>query len=155
MMNEIVPFLWFDGDAEEAVNLYVSLFPDSRIVDERRAEGGPDGPVFSIRFELMGRPYVAFNGGPEFRFNESISLFVDCQDQQEVDRLWEALSQGGQPSQCGWLKDRFGLSRQIIPQALGEMLYDPDPEKARRVMQAMLKMGKIEVEELRRAYSGQ
>lgn len=108
-MNEIVPFLWFDDRAEEAVEQYVSLLPDSRVVDVRRT-GGEGSPVFSVRFELMGRPYIAFNGGPAFRFNEAVSLFLDCETQQEVDRLWEALSEGGERGRCGWLKDRYGFS---------------------------------------------
>lgn len=154
-MNEVLPFLWYDTQAEEAARFYVSLFPDSHIEDIRRTGDGEDAPAFSLRFTLMGRPYVAFNGGPEFQFNESISLFADCENQQEVDRLWEALLEGGQPSQCGWLKDRYGLSWQIVPQQLGQWLSDPDPERAGRVMRAMLSMVKLDVETLRRAYDGE
>lgn len=154
-MNEVLPFLWYDTQAEEAARFYVSLFPNSHIEDIRRAGDGEDSPAFSLRFTLMGRPYVAFNGGPEFQFNESISLLADCENQQEVDRLWAALLDGGQPSRCGWLKDRYGLSWQIVPQQLGQWLSDPDPQRAGRVMRAMLAMVKLDVETLCRAYEGE
>jgi predicted 3-demethylubiquinone-9 3-methyltransferase (glyoxalase superfamily) len=146
--HKITPFLWFDDDAEEAMQFYVSIFKNSRIVDRMHA-GGKD---FVGRFELEGQPFIALNGGPLFEFNEAISLFVDCDTQAEVDELWEKLiSGGGAPSQCGWLKDKFGLSWQIIPSVLMELMADPDPVKAGRVRDAMLKMGKIDIAKLREA----
>jgi len=150
-MQKVTPFLWFDDNAEEALEFYTSIFPGSRIVSSRP---GPDGKFFTGTFELDGQEFMALNGGPHFKFTEAISLFVRCETQDEVDDLWGKLSDGGEESQCGWLKDRYGLSWQIIPNALEELLGDPDPEKAGRVMQAMLKMGKIEVEKLRRACEG-
>ena len=157
-MQKITTFLTFDGDAEEAVELYTSLFPDSRVVSTRRygpAGPGPEGSLMTATFELAGQTFMALNGGPSFEFSQGISLFVDCEDQEEVDRLWDALTaDGGRPDQCGWLTDRFGVSWQIIPRALGELLGDEDPEKAGRVMEAMLEMQKIEVEGLERAYAG-
>ena len=150
-MQKIVPFLWFDDQAEEAMNHYVSIFPDSKILGVHRHEG----KVLTGTFQLAGQELMALNGGPQFKFTEAISLFVKCEDQAEVDRYWDALIEGGgEPSQCGWLKDRFGLSWQIIPNALGELMGDKDPEKAGRVMQAMLGMVKIDVAGLRRAYAG-
>jgi predicted 3-demethylubiquinone-9 3-methyltransferase (glyoxalase superfamily) len=153
-MRTITPFLWFDHQAEEAANLYVSVFPGSRITSVSRygeAGPGPKGSVMTIAFELDGQPFTALNGGPLFRFTEAISFVVDCKTQEEVDRYWDRLSDGGHEGQCGWLKDRFGLSWQIIPSTLGEMLTDPDPGKARKVMEAMLRMKKIDVAELRKA----
>jgi predicted 3-demethylubiquinone-9 3-methyltransferase (glyoxalase superfamily) len=153
--QKITPFLWFDNNAEEAMNHYVSIFKDSRIVDIRRygdAGPGPKGSVMTGTFEIEGQQFMALNGGPHFKFSEAISLFVNCGTQAEVDDLWDKLSAGGQESRCGWLKDKFGLSWQIIPTALGEMLGDPDPKKAGRVMQAMMKMGKIDVALLQAAY---
>lgn len=148
-MRKITPFLWFDDNAEEAINFYTSIFKDSKILDTRP---GPDGKFFTGTFVLNGQEFMALNGGPHFKFTEAISLFVSCQTQAEVDDLWQKLSDGGEESQCGWLKDKFGLSWQIIPETLGELLGDPDPEKAGRVMQAMLQMGKIDVVKLQQAY---
>jgi len=145
-MKKITPFLWFDTQAEEAMNLYVSIFKNSKILSVSPA---------SVNFELEGQEFIGFNAGPEFKFNESISFFVDCKDQAEVDELWNKLiADGGEESQCGWLKDKFGLSWQIIPKQLGEWMGDPDPAKAQRVVQAMLKMRKIIVADLQKAYNG-
>jgi predicted 3-demethylubiquinone-9 3-methyltransferase (glyoxalase superfamily) len=149
-MQKITPFLWFDGQAEEAMNLYLSVFKNGRVVDVRRAQG----KVQSVTFELEGQRLTGFNAGPEFKFTEAISLFVDCETQEEVDELWEKLSAGGSESRCGWLKDKFGLSWQIIPKTLGKLLNDPDPRKSQAVMQAMFKMNKIVIEDLQRAYDG-
>jgi predicted 3-demethylubiquinone-9 3-methyltransferase (glyoxalase superfamily) len=151
-MKRITPFLWFDNQAEEAINFYVSVFPNSRIVSVNRT--GDGGPVMSATFELEGQEFMALNGGPLYSFTEGISLFVSCENQQEVDELWAKLTDGGQPSRCGWLKDKYGLSWQIIPTALGELMGDKDPEKARRVLEAMLKMDKIDVKALQAAYDG-
>lgn len=154
-MQKIVPYLWFNDNAEEAVNLYVSLFRNSRITSVTRygdAGPGPKDQVMMMTFELEGQPFMALNGGPQYKFTEAISLFVNCETQAEVDTLWEKLSEGGEQQPCGWLKDRYGLSWQIIPTALGQMLQDPDPDKSRRVAEAMLKMGKIEIADLQRAY---
>jgi predicted 3-demethylubiquinone-9 3-methyltransferase (glyoxalase superfamily) len=157
-MKKITPFLWFDNQAEEAMNFYVSLFPNSEILNvSRYAEGGPgsDETVMTATFQLDGQEFMALNGGPLFKFTEAISLFVNCETQEEVDELWEKLSEGGEKSQCGWLKDKYGLSWQIIPTALGQMLGDKDPQKAQNVMQAMLQMTKIDIAALRRAYEQQ
>ena len=157
MQQNITPFLWFDNNAEEAMNHYVSIFKNSKIVSVNRygdAGPGPSGSVMTATFELNGQEFIALNGGPEFPFTEAISFFVDCDTQQEVDELWDKLCEGGQPSQCGWLKDKYGLSWQIIPRALGEMLGDKDPEKAGRAMRAMLQMQKIDVQRLKDAYDG-
>jgi predicted 3-demethylubiquinone-9 3-methyltransferase (glyoxalase superfamily) len=154
-MQKITPFLWFDDNAEEAVNFYTSIFRNSKIVSMNRLPAGTPGPagkVMTATFQLEGQEFMALNGGPEFKFNQSISFFVNCETQQEVDRLWEKLSAGGEPGQCGWLKDKFGVSWQIVPTALGQLLGDPDPQKSQRVMQAMLKMTKIDIAELRRAH---
>jgi predicted 3-demethylubiquinone-9 3-methyltransferase (glyoxalase superfamily) len=154
-MQKITPFLWFDNQAEEAVDFYVSIFPNSRIDSIARygADGpGPEGSVMTIAFQLDGQDFVALNGGPVFTFTPAISFYVSCRTQEEVDHFWEKLTAGGQEDQCGWLKDRYGLSWQIVPTALVEMLLDPDPEKARRVMNAMLQMRKIDVADLRLAY---
>jgi predicted 3-demethylubiquinone-9 3-methyltransferase (glyoxalase superfamily) len=150
------PCLWFDGKAEEAAEFYTGLLPDSTIdkVWKSPAEtpSGPAGMVLVVDFTLAGQRMQALNGGPDFTFNEAVSFVIECADQAEVDRLWDALTaDGGEPGPCGWLKDRYGLSWQIVPEELNRMLDDPDPERARRAMEAMLKMGKIEVEELRRA----
>ena len=153
-MKKITPFLWFDTQAEEAMNFYVSIFKNSKVGSVQRA--GPEGPVMSVTFQLEGQDFMALNAGPQFKFNEAISFFVDCKTQEEVDELWNKLiSDGGEESMCGWLKDKYGLSWQIVPSALGEMLGDQDPEKAQRVMQAMLKMQKIIIADLKRAYDGQ
>jgi predicted 3-demethylubiquinone-9 3-methyltransferase (glyoxalase superfamily) len=153
-MREITPCLWFDTEGEEAANFYTSVFPNSRITDVARygsAGPRPEGTVMTVSFELEGRPFVALNGGPDFTFNEAISFQVGCKDQEEVDTFWRKLSEGGQEGPCGWLKDRYGVSWQIVPTALDELLSDPDREKSQRVMQAMLKMGKIEIDALERA----
>jgi predicted 3-demethylubiquinone-9 3-methyltransferase (glyoxalase superfamily) len=154
-MPKITPFLWFDGQAEEAMNFYVSIFKNSKVGKvSRYGEGGPGpkGAAMSVTFQLEGQEFMALNGGPHFTFTPAISLFVNCDTQQEVDELWQKLSEGGEKSRCGWLKDKFGLSWQIIPSALGRMLQDKDAKKARSVMQAMLQMSKIEIEGLQRAY---
>ena len=157
-MNKITPFLWFDNQAEEAMNFYVSVFKNSRVLGVSRygdAGPGPKGRVMTATFELDGQEFTALNGGPvQFGFTEAISFYVNCKDQQEVDYFWEKLSEGGEPGPCGWLKDKYGLSWQIVPTALPEMLGDKDPEKARRVTEAMLKMGKLDIAGLRRAYEG-
>jgi predicted 3-demethylubiquinone-9 3-methyltransferase (glyoxalase superfamily) len=155
-MQKVKTFLWFDNNAEEAINFYVSLFDDSEILQmSRLPEGAPGvaGQVLTANFRLAGQEFIALNGGPQFKFNEAISLFVECKDQAEVDRLWNALTaDGGEESRCGWLKDRFGLSWQIIPTALNVLMSDPNPAKAQAVMQAMLQMQKIEVDKLQAAY---
>jgi predicted 3-demethylubiquinone-9 3-methyltransferase (glyoxalase superfamily) len=156
-MQKISPFLWFDHEAEEAANFYVSLFEDAKITDiSRYPEGspGPAGQVMTVSFQLAGQEFTALNGGPEFTFSEAISFFVHCKDQDEVDRLWAQLTEGGAPGQCGWLTDRFGLSWQIVPDRLSELLADPDPERAKRAMQAMLQMQKIEIKALEDAANG-
>src|SRR5271157_6280798 len=154
-MRKITPFLWFDNQAEEAMNFYVSIFKNSKTGTVTRfGEGGPGpkGTVMTATFQLEGQEFMALNGGPHFKFTEAISLFVNCETQEEVDELWEKLAAGGTKSRCGWLKDKFGLSWQIIPSALGKMLQDPDPEKSKRVMQAMLQMNKIDIGLLKQAY---
>jgi len=156
-MNKITPFLWFDNQAEEAMNFYMSLFKNSKIMSvSRYGEGAPvpAGTVMSATFELDGQTIMALNGGPQFKFNEAVSFFVNCENQAEVDGFWNKLVEGGEPGPCGWLKDKFGLSWQIIPKQLGELMGDPDPNKSRRVMEAMLKMSKIDVPALQQAYNG-
>lgn len=156
MQKKITTFLTYDGRAEEAIELYTSVFPNSRVTSTRRyGEAGPGEPgsLMTATFELDGQEFMALNGGSSFTFSQGISLFVDCEDQAEVDELWEKLSDGGEKGPCGWLTDRFGVSWQIIPRRLGELLGDEDPAKANRAMEAMLKMGKIEVAELERAAS--
>ena len=149
-MKKITPFLWFDTQAEEAMNFYVSIFKNSKAGEVSR---GPDGKAFSVSFELEGQEFMALNAGPEYKFSEAISLFVNCQTQAEVDELWSKLtSDGGEEGRCGWLKDKYGLSWQIIPSALGELMGDPDPVKSQRVMQAMLKMNKIIIADLKKAH---
>ncbi len=159
----ITPCLWFDGQAEEAATLYTSVFPDSRITHVSRygeagqeVTGGTPGSVMTVRFELFGQPFTALNGGPLFRFTEAISFEVSCQTQDEIDRYWGRLSEGGDPAaqQCGWLKDRYGLSWQIVPTVLGRLLGDPDPQKAARATEAMLRMKKLDIAELERAHRG-
>jgi len=156
MSQKITPFLWFDDNAEEAINFYVSIFRNSRIVRTSRygdAGPGPKGTVMSATFELEGQTFQALNGGPHFKFTPAISLFVSCDTQEEVDYYWDRLlAGGGKPTQCGWLTDRFGLSWQVIPRQLGEMLGDKDPQRSQRVMKAMLAMVKIDVAALKRAY---
>jgi predicted 3-demethylubiquinone-9 3-methyltransferase (glyoxalase superfamily) len=157
MMQKISPFLWFDDQAEEAVTFYVSVFKNSRIGKVTRygeAGPGPAGSVMVAEFELEGLHFTALNGGPMFKFTEAISMSIDCKDQAEVDHFWNKLSEGGQPGQCGWLKDKFGLSWQVVPEALPRLLGDADFAKAGRVMQAMLQMTKIDVARLEAAYAG-
>jgi len=151
-MHTITPFLWFDGQAEEAMNFYVSVFRNSKVLSVNRA--GPGGPVFSVTFQLDGQEFFALNGGPQYTFSPAISFFVRCETQQEVDELWAKLSAGGAEQPCGWLKDRYGLSWQVVPSVLGRMLQDEDPARAQRVMQAMLGMKKIDIQGLQRAYDG-
>jgi predicted 3-demethylubiquinone-9 3-methyltransferase (glyoxalase superfamily) len=157
-MSKIAPCLWFDGQAEEAANFYVSLLPDSHVDRVVRSAAdtpsGPEGSVLLVEFTLAGQEFTALNGGPSFKFNESVSFVIGCADQEEVDRLWEGLTADDSAEQCGWLKDRFGLSWQITPSALPRLLSDPDPAKARRVMNAMLGMKKIVIAELERAGAG-
>ena len=152
-MKKITPFLWFDTQAEDAMNFYVSIFKNSKVGGVSR---GPDGKAFTVSFELDGQEFMGLNAGPEFRFNEAVSMYVNCEDQAEVDYFWNKLTaNGGEESMCGWLKDKYGLSWQIVPKQLGELMGDKDPEKANRVVQAMLKMNKIIVADLRKAYDGQ
>ena len=141
-MKKVTPFLMFDDNAEEAMNFYVSIFKNSKIID-------------SGTFQIDGQEFLVFNGGPYFKFSEGISLFINCETQQEVDKLWEKLSAGGEKSQCGWLKDKFGISWQVVPSVLRKLLNDSDPEKSKRVMNAMLKMNKIIIKDLEKAYNGQ
>jgi predicted 3-demethylubiquinone-9 3-methyltransferase (glyoxalase superfamily) len=155
--QKITPFLWFDNNAEEAARFYVSIFARSeilRVVRSGDAGPGQKGTVMTVYFQLDGQEFVALNGGPQFKFTEAISLLVNCATQEEVDDLWGKLSAGGQPGQCGWLKDKFGLSWQVVPRVLSEMLGDKDPQKAKRVMEAMLQMTKIDIALLQRAYWG-
>jgi predicted 3-demethylubiquinone-9 3-methyltransferase (glyoxalase superfamily) len=154
-MQKITPFLWFNDKAEEAVNFYVSIFKNSKIMSVSRfgdAGPGPKGSVMSMTFQIEGQDFYALNGGPVFTFTPAISLFVNCESQQEVDELWEKLSAGGKKDRCGWLKDKYGLSWQIIPSVLGKLLQDKHPQKSKRVMQAMLQMDKIEIKALQQAY---
>jgi predicted 3-demethylubiquinone-9 3-methyltransferase (glyoxalase superfamily) len=156
-MQKITPFLWFDGKAEEAMNFYVSVFKNSKVVSVNRfgeAGPGPKGTVMSATFQLEGQDFYALNGGPQFTFTPAISLFVNCETQEEVDELWDKLSEGGRKDRCGWLQDKYGLSWQIIPSVLGKMLQDKDAEKANRVMKAMLQMDKIDIKRLKQAYDG-
>ncbi len=160
-MQKITPFLWFEDQAEDAAHHYVSIFENSRIgsvarYDEEaaKAAGRPEGSVMTVAFELEGQAFTALNGGPLFKFTEAISFVVNCETQEEIDRFWERLSAGGHEVQCGWLGDRFGVSWQVVPAVLAEMLQDKDREKSRRVMAAMLKMKRISIEALKRAYEG-
>jgi predicted 3-demethylubiquinone-9 3-methyltransferase (glyoxalase superfamily) len=159
-MPRITPFLWFDNQAEEAVSFYTSIFSDSKVLNIARygkegaeASGRPEGTVMTIAFKLDGQDFVALNGGPHFKFTEAISFVVNCESQEEVDHYWEKLSEGGdkKAQQCGWLKDKYGVSWQIVPTVLTELLNDPDPEKSRRVMKALLEMKKIDIKTLKRA----
>ena len=153
-MNKITPFLWFDDKAEEAMNFYVSIFKNSKVLDISRYgkdSAYPEGTAFVVTFQLDGQQVMALNAGPQFKFTEAISMYVNCESQPEVDTLWEKLSEGGEKGQCGWLKDKYGLSWQIVPTALGELMNDKDPEKAKRVMDAMLKMDKIDINLLKQA----
>jgi predicted 3-demethylubiquinone-9 3-methyltransferase (glyoxalase superfamily) len=158
-MQKITPFLWFDDNAEEAANFYVSVFRNSKIGSVARygeagaeVSGRPKGTVMTVAFELDGQEFIALNGGPQFQFTEAISFVVNCETQKEIDDLWEKLSDGGEKVECGWLKDRYGVSWQIVPAVLGEMMTDPDPARSQRVMQALLKMKKIDLAELKKAY---
>ena len=153
--QKITTFLWFDGNAEQAANHYTSIFKSSKILSvTRHGEGGPapKGTVMTVNFELEGQEFIALNGGPHFKFTEAISLLVNCDTQKEVDELWSKLTAGGEEGQCGWLKDKFGLSWQIIPSVLLKMMADKDAEKSKRVMEAMLQMSKIDINKLRQAY---
>ncbi|WP_421825674.1 VOC family protein [Larkinella sp.] len=149
---KVTPFLWFDNQAEEAMNFYVSIFKNSAILSLNRM--GADGPVMSGTFQLEGQKIMTLNAGPHFKFNEAVSFFVNCETQEEVDELWEKLSEGGSTSRCGWLKDRYGLSWQIVPTVLGELLYDKDPGRSQRVMQALMAMDKIDIATLKQAAGG-
>ena len=156
-MQKITPFLWFDNQAEEAVNFYVSIFKNSKVGEISRygdAGPGPKGSVMVVTFQLNGQEFMALNGGPQYKFTEAISFFVNCETQDEVDELWEKLSVGGQEIQCGWLKDKYGLCWQIIPTILTQMLSDKDPQKSQRVMKAMMQMIKIDIKGLQKAYDG-
>ncbi len=155
--QKITPFLWFDNNAEEAMNFYTSIFKNSEVIGTSRYGEGHEqaGTVMTGTFVLDGQEFMALNGGPYFKFTEAISFFVHCETQEEVDELWEKLSEGGEKSQCGWLKDKFGVSWQIVPNALGEMLGDKDSEKVKRVTEAMLKMHKIDIEKLKQAYDNE
>ena len=156
-MPSITPSLWFDDALEEAAEFYTSVFPNSRIVDIARygeAAPRPAGTVMVVTFELDGQKFIALNGGPQFAFSEAISFQVSCEGQDEVDHFWDTLSEGGQEGPCGWLKDRFGLSWQVVPAVLAALLSDPDPEKATRANRAMLSMGKLDIAELERAHAG-
>lgn len=159
MMSKVSPCLWFDGKAEEVARFYVSLLPNSRIdaVLPYTVEtpGGKPGDVMLVEFTLAGSPYFALNGGPSFQFTPAISLFVNCADQAEIDRLWNALLDGGTPMECGWITDRYGISWQIVPEAMSRMIKDKDPAKVRRVMEAMMKMVKLDIGILESAYRGE
>ena len=157
-MQKITPFLWFDGNAEEAVNFYVSIFKNSKVLSIARygeAGPGPKGTVMTASFQLDGQEFVALNGGPQFKFTEAISFWVRCETQGEIDEMWEKLSVGGAKSRCGWLKDKYGMSWQVVPPILGEMLQDKDAKKSQRVMAAMMQMDKIDISLLRKAYEQQ
>jgi predicted 3-demethylubiquinone-9 3-methyltransferase (glyoxalase superfamily) len=157
MMQKITPFLWFDNNAEEAANFYISVFKNSKLLNVARysdAGPGPTGSVMTVEFELNGQQFVALNAGPTFKFTEAISFVVNCETQEEVDYYWERLSEGGEKSHCGWLKDKFGLSWQVTPTIMGKLMADKDPEKSKRVMETMLKMDKLDIEPLQRAYEG-
>ena len=154
-MQKITPFLWFDGKAEEAMNFYISIFKNSKIVSIRRygeAGPGPKGTVMTATFQLDGQEFFALNGGPQFTFSPAISFFVNCETQQEVDELWERLSEGGEKQRCAWLKDKYGVSWQIVPAALGKMLNDADAAVSQRVIKAMLQMDRIDIKTLEQAY---
>jgi len=156
-MQKITPFLWFDHQAEQAANFYVGIFKNSRIVNITRygeAGPGPEGSVMIVAFRLEGQEFIALNGGPEFTFSPAISFVANCETQEEVDTLWMKLSEGGEKVECGWLKDKYGVSWQIVPTIVGELMNDPDPEKSQRVMKAILQMDKIDIKTLMRAYEG-
>lgn len=156
-MQKIRPFLWFDGNAEEAMNFYVSVFKNSKVASVSRygdSGPGPKGTAMSVTAELDGQEFLALNGGPLFTFTPAISFFVNCETQEELDELWEKLSEGGKKEQCGWLRDRYGLSWQVVPSVLGKLLGDKDPAKSKRVMQAMMQMGKLDIARLQQAHDG-
>ena len=156
-MQKITPFLWFNDNAEEAMNFYISIFKNSKVLNVARygeAGPGPNGTVMTATFQLDGQEFVALNGGPHFKFTEAISFVVYCETQEEVDKFWEKLSEGGEKSRCGWLKDKYGLSWQIVPTVLAELYQDKDAEKTKRVMEAMLKMDKLDIKTLKQAYDG-
>jgi len=158
VMPKITPFLWFDNNAEEAANFYVSVFKNSKLLNVARysdAGPGPKDTVMTAEFELDGQKFVALNGGPRFKFTEAISFVVHCETQEEVDYYWQRLSEGGEKSRCGWLKDKFGLWWQVVPTILNKLIADKDPQKSKRVMEAMLRMDKIDIEPLQRAHEGQ
>lgn len=147
-MQKITPFLWFDGQAEEAMNFYVSIFKNSKVLSVM----GPKGAAISVTFQLDGQEFIALNGGPQFTFSPAVSFFINCETQEEIDDLWAKLSAGGEEQPCGWVKDRFGLSWQVIPPILGKLIQDKDPQKSGRVMKAMLQMKKIDIQGLKQAY---
>jgi predicted 3-demethylubiquinone-9 3-methyltransferase (glyoxalase superfamily) len=156
-MQVITPFLWFDDKAEEAANFYISVFEDSKITGLTHygeAGPGPKGSVMTVAFQLRGQQFVALNGGPQYKFTPAVSFVVDCQTQEQIDRYWDKLVAGGPPVQCGWLTDKYGLSWQIVPAGFGDMIQDKDAQRSARVMQAMFKMVKLDIAELRRAYDG-
>jgi predicted 3-demethylubiquinone-9 3-methyltransferase (glyoxalase superfamily) len=157
-MQKITPFLWFDNQAEEAMNHYLSIFKNAKVVSIMRygdAGPGPKGDVMAATFQLDGQEFIALNGGPHFKFNEAVSMFVNCESQEEVDDLWEKLSTGGSTGQCGWLTDKYGLSWQVVPTVLGTMLQDKDAQRSARVMKAMMQMGKLDIGILKQAYGQQ
>ena len=157
-MQKITPFLWFDNQAEEAMNFYVSIFPNSNVLQVTHygdTGPGPKGTVMTAEFQIEGQEFVALNGGPQFKFTEAISFVVNCETQEEVDYFWEKLSEGGEKSRCGWLEDKFGLSWQVVPTVMVEMFQDKDPEKSQRVMKAMMQMDKLEIKTLKEAYDGE
>jgi len=157
IMQKITPFLWFDNNAEDAVNFYISIFKDARLLDAKRygdAGPGPKGAIMTATFELNGQQFIALNGGPHFKFTEAISFVVSCDNQDEIDYYWEKLLEGGQAQQCGWLKDKFGLSWQIVPAGLAKFFDNDDPQRSNRVMQAMQKMVKFDLAKLKEAYEG-
>ncbi len=157
-MQKITPFLWFDDKAEEAMNFYVSIFKNSKVLSVTRygeVGPGPKGTVMTASFQLDGQEFIALNAGPRFKFTEAISFVVNCKTQEEIDEFWEKLSEGGEKSRCGWLKDKYGLSWQVVPTVLGELYGDKDPEKSNRVMQAMLQMDKFDIKTLQQAYDQQ
>jgi len=157
MTQQITPFLWFDDNADEAVNFYLSIFKDSRLLDTKRydeAGPGPKGTIMTATFELNGQQFIALNGGPRYKFTEAVSFVVKCETQEEIDYYWDKLLDGGEPQRCGWLKDRFGLSWQIVPAQLSELFGGNDPQRAGRVMQAMMQMVKFDIAKLKQAYDG-
>ena len=157
MTQQITPFLWFDDNADKAVNFYLSIFKDSRLLDTKRygeTGPGPKGTIMTATFELNGQQFIALNGGPRFKFTEAVSFVVKCETQEEIDYYWDKLLDGGEPQRCGWLKDRFGLSWQIVPAQLSELFGGNDPQRAGRVMQAMMQMVKFDLAKLKEAYNG-